>query len=330
MAVKNSYKVSVIVPVYGVERFVERCVRSLMEQSLEDAEFIFVDDCTPDRSMEIVRETVREYPGREVKILRHTTNKGLPAARNTGLKAAAGEYVYHCDSDDYVEPSMLEEMYRKAAATGADMVWSDWYLSFEGNERCMSQPEAHTGRDALSLMLDGSMKYNVWNKLTRRTLYSENNISFPGGKAMGEDMTMLRLAACARITAYIPKAFYHYVRVNSGAMTQIYSDRHLSELKENVRETEEFLLTHLKDDHIRRELDYFKLNVKLPFLFTGSRADCRRWRQWYPDADRFIMANKRQALRTRLLQWCASKGMTWVNILYKRLVFDFVYGKVFK
>ena len=89
--------VSVILPIYKVEPFIERCVRSLMEQTLDDIEFIFVDDASPDQSVQIARRVVAEYC-RDVTFLSHTENKGLPGARNTGLAAASGEYIYHCDS----------------------------------------------------------------------------------------------------------------------------------------------------------------------------------------------------------------------------------------
>lgn len=319
-------------PVYGVARFVERCVESLLSQTLGEVEYIFVDDCTPDDSIAIIRSVIERYPERlaDCRILRHDVNCGLPAARNTGMGVASGEYVYHCDSDDFLEFDMLELLYSKAKSMDADMVWADWYLSFEGNERYMTQPSASTGREALSRVLDGTMKYNVWNKLTRRKLFVDNCIEFPSGRAMGEDMTMIRLLACAARTAYVGKALYHYVRTNMGAMTQIYSDNHLSELKENVAETESFLRSVVTDCDIDSELALFKLNVKLPFLFTGKLTDVRRWQKWYPETNRYIMTNSRQSMRTRLLQWCASAGLTWVNMLYTRVVFNFIYGKIYK
>ena len=94
--------VSVIVPVYNVSGFVERCVRSLMEQTLDNVEFIFVDDASPDNSIDIIRRVIKEYPNRNVRIAIHEYNKGLPSARNTGLDLCVGEYVFHCDADDYV------------------------------------------------------------------------------------------------------------------------------------------------------------------------------------------------------------------------------------
>ena len=123
--------ISVIVPIYNVERFIERCVKSLMEQTLQDVEYIFVDDAATDNSMKILAATLSIYSDHNIRILVHQENKGLPAARNTGLAVATGEYVFHCDSDDYMEKDMLEVLYKKAKETDADIVWCDWFLSFE-------------------------------------------------------------------------------------------------------------------------------------------------------------------------------------------------------
>ena len=128
-------KVSVIIPIYKVEKFIERCVHSLMGQTLQEVEYIFVDDATPDKSIEVLKKCLTLYPNRKAVVLHHSQNQGLPAARNTGLVAATGEYIYHCDSDDFVEVNMLEKLYQKAKETEAEMVWCDWCLSFEKNER---------------------------------------------------------------------------------------------------------------------------------------------------------------------------------------------------
>ena len=206
------YSVSVIIPIFKVRNFIERCVCSLFEQTLTDVEYIFVDDASPDDSIDILKACIERYPERkeQVQILVHEQNQGLPAARNTGLAVATGEYVFHCDSDDFVEKDMLEEMYMAAKGKDVDMVYCDFYLSFEKNERYMSNPAYETAEDMFKQgLLGGNMKYNVWNKLVRRSLYTDNGITFPAGHAMGEDMTMIRLAACAKSVAYVPKAFYH-------------------------------------------------------------------------------------------------------------------------
>lgn len=109
-------KVSVIIPVYGVEKYIERCARSLFEQTLVDMEFIFVNDSTKDNSIDILLKVINEYPQRknQIKILHHEVNKGLPAARQTGIKVAKGDYIAHCDSDDWVTSNAYQEMYETA------------------------------------------------------------------------------------------------------------------------------------------------------------------------------------------------------------------------
>lgn len=151
------YKVSVIVPIYGVEKFIGRCVETLMRQTLKEIEYIFVNDATPDRSIENLHEVLTRYPDRQdsVVIIVNKMNKGLPASRNIGLQMAKGEYIFHCDSDDFVEPDMLEVLYTEAVKEQADIVWCDWFLSFEKNERYMKQPSFNTAHEALRAMLGG-------------------------------------------------------------------------------------------------------------------------------------------------------------------------------
>ena len=110
-------KVSILVPIYNVELYIKRCIISLFEQTYNDIEFIFVNDCTKDKSIEILNSTLQQYPQRweQVKIISHKTNKGLAAARTTALQNATGDYVMHVDSDDFLNLDAVEkcvEFYR--------------------------------------------------------------------------------------------------------------------------------------------------------------------------------------------------------------------------
>ena len=316
-------KVSVIIPIYKVEAFIGRCATTLMEQTLREVEYIFVDDATPDHSIQALEEVIARYPERweQVHIVHHETNKGLPAARNTGLALATGEYIFHCDSDDYVEPTMLEELYRAAKEKEADIVWCDWYLTFAENERYMKQPSFDTPMEALKAMLSGGMKYNVWNKLARRSLYTDNYIEFPAGYGMGEDMTMMILFAHAKRVVYLPKAYYHYVKTNTNAFSQTYSERHLQELQHNVARIVNYMDGMFSED-IAQELAFFKLDVKLPFLITGQ---FDRWESWYPEANKYILQNKIVSTRTRCVQWFANKRQYWLVRLYNWILNKIVY-----
>lgn len=321
-------KVSVIIPIYKVEAFIERCATTLMEQTLREAEYIFVDDATPDRSIQILEEVVACYPERkeQVRIVHHEANKGLPAARNTGLALATGEYIFHCDSDDYVEPTMLEEMYNAAKAQDVDIVWCDWYLTFAENERYMKQPSFETPMEALKAMLSDGMKFNVWNKLVRNSLYKEYNVCFPARYGMGEDMTMMILFAHANKVAYIPKAYYHYVKTNANAFSQTYSEKHLVELKYNVQLIIDYM-QEMFGDALEKEINFLKLSVKFPFLIAGQ---FKRWEEWYPEANKYILQNKRISGRSRWIQWIASKKQFWVVWMYNQLLEKILYGIIYK
>ena len=120
-------KVSVVIPVYRVEAYMERCAVSLFSQTLEDMEFIFVDDGSPDRSMDILREVLQRYPDRipQTRLEAMPVHSGLAAVRKKGLLTASGDFVITCDSDDYVDPDMYGELYRSAILQEADLVQCD-------------------------------------------------------------------------------------------------------------------------------------------------------------------------------------------------------------
>lgn len=323
--------ISVIIPIYNVSGFIGRCVESLMRQSFRDVEYIFVDDATPDDSIAKLEAVLEKYPERKenVRILHHEKNKGLPAARNTGLAAAGGEFIFHCDSDDFVEPDMLEKMYAAAKENDADIVWCDWYLTFGKSERYMRQPDYGSPMEALKGMLTGKMKYNVWNKLVRRTLYADNSISFPAGYGMGEDMTMMMLFACARKVIYVPEAFYHYVKLNGGAFSQTYSPRHLEELKHNVGRVCGFMVSKFPGE-LERELGLFKLDVKYPFIISDRKEKYRLWSEWYPEANKFIREKRDVSVRRKILELCALHRRYLALWLYYKLIHKFIYGVIYR
>lgn len=330
-------KISVIIPVYKVEAFIGRCADSLFGQTMqEDIEYIFVDDASPDNSMSVVRECLGHFPERQaqVKFFAHQKNCGLPAARNTGLTHAVGEYVFHCDSDDFLEKRALERMYNRAKERDADIVWCDWFLSLKQSERYMKQPDYTTPDEALKGMLGGAMKFNVWNKLVRRQLYIENQLTFPAGHNMGEDMLMIRLFACAKKVCYLPEAFYHYVRVNANGLTQMQDNekinlRHLEDIKYNADLTTGYIrqkFGHQLDKYIA----CFQLQVKFPFLISGNSRKYELWQKWFPEANRYIWDNKQISFRSRLLEWMASKGQFWYVRCYYVLLMKVVYGVFYK
>lgn len=204
-------KVSVIVPVYKVEKYIERCARSLFNQTLDDIEYIFVDDCSPDRSIEILNQVIGEYPGRkdQVQIIHHASNQGLALARQTGLKAATGEYIAHCDSDDWVDNDMYSQMYREAITKNSDLVICDYILTNGTSDiDRIKSCHADTPKQEIKNCLLQRDPWSLCNKLFRKKVYY--NIEYPQD-AMGEDMaTTIQLLWNCESMSYISKPYYKY------------------------------------------------------------------------------------------------------------------------
>lgn len=329
---KHNPKISVIVPIYGVERFIERCVTSLMNQTLSDVEYIFVDDASQDHSVSILQKVLMRYPDKKksTKLIVHEENAGLPAVRNSGMIHATGDYVFHCDSDDFLERNALELLYNAAVKHDADVVWSDWFLTFETNERYMHEPSFETPLEALKAMLGGGMKYNVWNKLIKRNLYTEHHILFPTGYGMGEDMTIMLIFAYAKNVCHISEALYHYVKINPQSITRTLSQKNSDSLKFNVKRVSDTLI-NIYGTQLRKEIAFLKLEAKFPLLTMSSDFSLyKEWHNWYPEANRYIWANKNVSIRSRLVQLCARYKIYWVVWLHYQIVCRFFYGFIYK
>ena len=123
-------KISTVIPTFNRGEMVVKCVQSVLDTGYPSLEVIVVDDCSPDDSRAKLEKVLAKYPERNVRILTHERNCGLPSARKTGFEASSGRYIYHCDGDDWVEKDILEKMYRAAVENEADYVYCDFYLTF--------------------------------------------------------------------------------------------------------------------------------------------------------------------------------------------------------
>ena len=240
----SKYKITVITPVYKVEKYVEKCCRSLFGQPIKDVEFVFVDDNSPDKSVDIINNVLAEYPHRKehVKIIRHQINCGVAYARNTGLENATGEYIMYVDADDWLEPGAMQCIYEIIDAGGYDIVGYDWFLEFETNRRYLRQPSYNKVWECLNAMLAGELRWYLWAFVVRRSLYVENGFRFIPGLNVGEDMMMLlKLFASANSYSHIPNALYHYIQLNKASITQLEAKKQLAIVKQNADEVISFL-----------------------------------------------------------------------------------------
>ena len=326
------YKVSVIVPVYNAENTLPVCLRSLTRQGLDGMEICFVDDCSQDNSLSLLAEfknNVQDFIS--VKILRHSRNRGVAAARNTGLSAAEGEYVSFVDADDYLEDFALRDWYAEAKYNNWDVAGCELMLKFNSSERYLEQRAFDTPEHALQNIMLGLMKWNLWLYLIKRDIFEVNSISCVEGLNMGEDlMIMMKVFMSSNKVGLIKKPLYHYNQGNVDSLTHVYSESHIKQVVGNVAEIEAFAAESARGDFVLENLPYLKLNVKLPLLMTSSYERYSRWQELYQDANEFIWKNKSLPFRTRLLQWAASKNCWFLVRLYHILIYKFIYGVIYK
>lgn len=219
---KLDYLVSICVPVYGVERYIERCARSILEQSYENIEVIFVNDASKDCSVEILERVIAEYPSRRgrVVVLTHESNRGLAAARNTGVDHAQGEFIMHVDSDDWIERDAVERLVRRQQETEADIVSGNAIAHYNGYDQEMIEPDYADKNEMIQNVIGLTLDHVIWRRLIRRTLYVNNNISAVEGVNIGEDhYTLPQLVYYARSIAKVDYSFYHYNCTNPSSYT---------------------------------------------------------------------------------------------------------------
>lgn len=269
-------KVSIIVAIYKAEEYLRRCLDSLVNQTFEDYEVLLVDDGSPDNSGYICDAYAERYPF--VHVI-HKANGGLASARQCGIDHARGEYTIHVDADDWVEPDMLESLYRKAKEEDADMVICD-YFELKRKERYIAQkPTALTPDAVLRDILAGRLQAYCWNKLIRRSCYSKYQISFPIGLNFEDLFTICPLCMNAIRICYLPKAFYHYDRfINKNSLTMTPNRSNLQSRMAFVS----FMERRLDPAAYREELNSLKCAVK-KVAWTSGLYTRDEFRAIYPE-----------------------------------------------
>lgn len=223
-------KVSVLVPVYGVEKYIGQCARSLFEQTYENIEYIFVDDCSKDGSIAILRQTMEDYPARksQTTIIRHERNKGLGGARLTALLHATGEYVTHVDSDDFMPRDAIASLMAKAEESGADMT-DGGYAEWEDGKEPVCHPAPHMRKEKYlkAILCQNILPNRIWGRLYRRSTLTGNGVFSVEGIDFSEDYAVVPRAMFHSRMAYTDSTVYFYRKDNTSSYTHTVSEKHL-------------------------------------------------------------------------------------------------------
>lgn len=306
-------KVSVCVPIYRVSKFIERCVKSLMEQSLDSIEYIFVDDCSPDNSIELLKTTVGRYPERRdnVVILRNAENMGPGLSRKRAAEIASGEYVYFPDSDDWIEFDMLETMYNKAIEENADIVKCT-YINEYSNHSVISKEHFKFGNDEWRkrILISDGVYIGLTTSLVRNNLNKIILNDFPKERlyCFEDYLHMVKLHFTAEITTWVDRAFYHRNTVNPFSVSKT-SNRQIESKIFVAQAIDDFFSKRSDKDKYQNDILRFKANAKLVLLSSNKAWNPKRWKTLWAETNNPELIIP-YGLSTRMYQKVARKVNT--------------------
>lgn len=218
--------VSICVPVYGVEKYIERCARSLFEQTYHNIEYVFVNDCTPDHSIDVLNQVLYDYPERSssIKVIEHSKNRGLAAARNTGIEHASGDFILWVDSDDSIDVCTVQKLMEVQSIEDADIVCYNIKAFYKTYNIVYENGDYYDGHNLAMNMLEKKAPHQLCGHLIRRSLYVDNGIKAVEGLNWSEDFQVMpRLAYYANRVSTLHEALYFYDRTTEDSYSNNYN-----------------------------------------------------------------------------------------------------------
>lgn len=297
MRMSKSVDVSVIVPVYNVEKYIRVCLDTLVHQTLSNIEIIVVNDGTKDDSQKIIDEFSSLYPDKIIALKKE--NGGLSDARNYGLEHASGAYVGFVDSDDYTDIEMYQKLYEKAKQENADIVVCGYYGVQEQNGQFRHFQKGNLQEFDKSLQENPRLLYMnstyAWNKLYRRELFIKTGIRYPKG-CLYEDMAVTwTLFLHANKISKVDEPLYYYILKREGAITATYSSKTLQMFQsmelvntyykeQNAFNQYQDILCFLNLKHMLLRFQdfpgYHNLSLKKTMIKTGFQHMNRNFKNW--------------------------------------------------
>lgn len=258
-------KISVIVPVYNVEKYLDKCLTSLVNQTLKDIEIIVVNDGTKDNSQDIIDRYAKKY--KNIIVIKKE-NGGLSSARNDGIEKATGEYIGFVDSDDYIEYDMYEKMYQKAKTNDYDVVVCDLKYIYDDRE---VDAFSNINNDLLTKEEVKTCFLNiypsVWNKIYKKELIKDNNILFKKGVWFEDVEFTYRLLPYINSIGVVKEKFYNYVQ-RDGAITRTFDER-MYHYIDNLNGVVEFYKNNNFYNEYEKELEYIYVRYLYATFIKG-------------------------------------------------------------
>ena len=318
--------ISVIIPLYNASAFIERCAKSLFEQTLDDVEFIFVDDCSIDCSYDVLKGVIVNYPQRDIKVIHHESNKGSATARNTGLRNASGTYVTFADSDDYLDKDGLHGIYDILQNNEVDILICDYFGGAGDQAKVCKQERAwcKNNVDYLKVFLSEPSYGSTCNKIYRKSFVDSTTQFFLDGADMWEDLSWnMRLFCMTDRIMYSQLCYYHYCWDNANSIIHQLSEesrcRKIEQESNNLSVALEVFEQNGLLEELDREIKIKKLYIRDNFLSKPSQKSLQLWRHLYPESNEVIMQINR-AWGYRAILKMLSIGFNLPYIIYHKIV----------
>ena len=261
----NNDLVTIVVPVYNVEKYIERCLNSIIGQTYNNLEILVVNDGTEDKSMEICKRIQLKVS--RIKIINQKT-AGLSAARNTGIRNASGKYICFIDSDDFVNKEYVRLLLNSLIENDTDISVCDFlYINEKGYtwSKKVKKNTVYSSIEAIRDLLVGIQNTEImtWNKMYKLNLFKDNNIYFPEGKLHEDNFTTYKLYYYSRSISMIQNKLYYYLQRNNSIMGKNFNTRRM-DILQAIKETKEFFKE--KNVNLDMELECYEAIIKINIL----------------------------------------------------------------
>jgi len=303
-------KISIIIPVYNAEKYLKKCIDSVINQNVESKEIILVNDGSIDNSQEIIDEYVAKYPD-IIKAIKQE-NAGQAVARNVGIENASGEFLAFLDSDDYLEENSYQLVLNKAECDDLDIVCFDYYEIINGKKEEKQHYFLNTD--------DVIRKYIVsetspCNRIVKRKIFSDNNVRFLENKIYEDLATIPTLAKYTKKIGYIPDRVYDYViRENSTMRYATYNPK-----IEDIFYAVEKLYNDFKDTEYMEELEY----IYIEHLLHAASLRFFSYKEGRGNVDKVL-----SVMKDKFPKWRKNKYYKMQSIKYK-IICELFYHKKF-
>lgn len=312
-------KVSIITPVYNVEECIERCIKSVINQTNKDFEFLLIDDGSKDRSIHIAKELL------EKSIINYRIitqkNSGVSAARNKGIEEASGEYITFLDSDDYIDSRFIELMYEKAEETCSEVVFCDYSevdaqenILVKNRTKCLS--DFISGKEAALKQLNDDITIGMRSAIYKTSIIKGNNLLFDSKRKYGEDMIFIVKALLYSKKVISVNEILAFYVIWGNSVTQNVSLKHLDGYYSYTD-----LLEEVKTDVSLREIEKFLIEFKIPYsishIFSVLSKDSNFHKDLFEflnrtDVKGYLKAYKMQRFnKNNLRYFIQAKGMAY-------------------